>query len=116
MPAGFNKGQIEYIKTIANVNGHKTYLAKSNYAQNHAATTGTTAVCDTNLRYACWTIGKRPLMYGAGAIDGTTDSAVDTTFTNLDVYNVPIVADQSAAGHEDRVTPECYLEGSETWP
>ena len=73
MPAGFNKGQIEYIKTIANVNGHKSYLAKSTYAQNHAAITGTTAVCDTNLRYACWTIGKRPLMYGTGAIDGTTE-------------------------------------------
>lgn len=110
MPAGFNKGQIEYIKTIANVNGHKTYKATSTGSQDHTVESGTAATVDDHCKYAIWCLGDRPLTYPAGSIDGNTNTVQDAQTGSLDVYNVPIEDDQAAANATQRVTPECFLE------
>lgn len=110
MPAGFNKGQIEYIKTIANVNGHKTYKDTTVGSQNHTVTSGTAAVQDDHLKYAVWCLGDRPVTQPTGAIDANTNGVYDGTFTPIDVYHVQIESDQAAADNAQRVTPECFLE------
>ena len=111
MPAGFNKGQIEYIKTIANVGGHKTYRNFNNASQPHTATTGTQSANDNRCRYAMWCLGKRPVMFPTGAVDDNTNVAEDTTITELDgAYYVPINTNTEMATVLQRVTPECFLE------
>lgn len=107
MPAGFNKGQIEYIKTIANVNGHKSYKSTTVANQQHQSTTGTQASNDSHLRYAIWNLGLRPKVFTPTA---TTTPVEDTTMTPLDVYHVAINTDQETATEAERVTPECFLE------
>ena len=110
MPAGFNKGQIEYIKTIANVNGHKSYKATKTGDQDHGHTNGLQPPVDDHCRVAIWTLGPVPLMRGTGAQDGNTNVAADSDFATLDVYNIPIHTDQATATEAQRVTPECFLE------
>lgn len=111
MPAGFNKGQIEYIKTIANVNGHKTYKAYIKGSQNHAHNDGHQALSDGNLRYDIWCLGQRPLMLPVGSVNGTTDVVPNSAINEMpQVYSINIEQDQSAATADDRVTPECFLE------
>lgn len=110
MPAGFNKGQIEYIKTIANVNGHKTYKATCNSTDERTVTAGLSAVCDTKTKYAIWCLGGRPVSVPAGDRTKTTDLTQDATITPLDVYTVAINENHVAADPEQRVSPECFLE------
>jgi len=122
MPAGFNKGQIEYIKTIANVNGHKTYKTTSypipstdstvnDQTQAHYRVQGETPLCDDAARYAIWCLGPRPLMRGTGdTAGGNTNLAADQTITSIDVYNVPIQQNLELADEQKRVSPECFLE------
>lgn len=110
MPAGFNKGQIEYIKTIANVNGHKSYRSTTVATQNHDVTVGTAASNDDHLKYAIWCLGDRPVTNPTGDIDANTDGVYDTTIGQLNVYDVPINEDRDTADHSQRVTPECFLE------
>lgn len=82
MPAGFNNGQIEYIKTIANVNGHKTYLpisynreAKTTFDDTDANGSAIQSphlnlkTADDKASYGVWCLGQKPLIRDqAGAI------------------------------------------------
>lgn len=110
MPAGFNKGQIEYIKTIANVNGHKTYKATHVGAQDHTVVTGHQPACDDHARYAIWCLGARPLSRPTGGVVASTDLVQDITIDSIDCYNVPIEENHTNAEPDERVTPECFLE------
>lgn len=112
MPAGFNKGQIEYIKTIANVNGHKTYKETSNIsANNRQCAVGTAATCDPSLRYRCFVIGHRPFVNPTGSVDQTTNKVTDPTHEHMTgVYYVEINQNLETASPQQRVSPECFLE------
>lgn len=110
MPAGFNKGQIEYIKTIANVNGHKTYKATLIADDDHTATTGYTAPVDSRLKYHMWCLGPKPLTFPVGTIDANTDMVTEDNLDPIDCYEVPIEQDVVSASQSQRVTPECFLE------
>lgn len=110
MPAGFNKGQIEYIKTIANVNGHKTYKSTVVSDDDHTATDGYTSPVDSRLKYFMYCLGQKPLTLPVGAVNANTDMVTETNLVALDVYNVPIEETQQSAGPAQRVTPECFLE------
>lgn len=110
MPAGFNKGQIEYIKTIANVNGHKTYKATHIGTQARTHLDGNTAVCDPYARYLMWCLGNKPVTNPTGDISATTDLVTEPNLTEFDVYDVAINSDQTVASEAERVTPECFLE------
>lgn len=87
MPAGFNTGQIEYIKAIANVNGHKTYKAIS---YNRTASASTTAhlnlsTADDKASYGVWCLGTKPLLR-----DSTGNIGIPTVpFHELDAFNIP---------------------------
>jgi hypothetical protein len=108
MPAGFNKGQIEYIKTIANVNGHKTYHKTTvGASQARAAENGTATVLDPHVKFKLYCLGPAPLVY-----DHASSTALNaiSPCTSLDVYNIAQNSDQEAAGPQNRVTPECFLE------
>ena len=115
MPAGFNNGQIEYIKSIANVNGHKTYKAISYpvtrplsgaIGVNHL-----TGVHDTNLRYLCMTLGHIPKVYPAGAIGPTTDLIDAPDLYALNAFDIPATADENAAEYQ-RQGAEGFLEST----
>lgn len=108
MPAGFNKGQIEYIKTIANVNGHKTYLNKQvGTAQARTVESGTACTLDPHVKFKLWNLGPTPLVY-----DHTSATALNaiTPCTSIDVYNVPIEQDLEVCQPIQRASPECFLE------
>lgn len=111
MPAGFNKGQIEYIKTIANVNGHKTYKETFAGVSNSLTPLSSATTHDGLGAYQFWTIGKPPQVWSAGGADLT--AALDTLrphVRSIDVYDVPINTDPTTATVAQRVTPECFLE------
>jgi hypothetical protein len=86
MPAGFNKGQIEYIKTIAATNAHKTYKpiifpAAADYAANHL-----TKTIGTHGRAFWAVLTKQPYV----AITGADTFATQTEFNELNVLDVPM--------------------------
>lgn len=111
MPAGFNKGQIEYIKTIANVNGHKTYKRTIVADDDHTVTAGNAAAVDNRMKYYAWCLGDKPLTLPTGVVSANTDLVTEADLESLDVYNIPVNSDQAAASTESqRVTPECFLE------
>jgi len=95
MPAGFNNGQIEYIKSIANVNGHKTYkpiqfpFTRATIDTNHLTLTQ-----DTHLKFNLFSLHKNPLVYGAGAITAATEP-VAVTATELNALSVTPVNDET---------------------
>lgn len=112
MPAGFNNGQIEYIKAVANVNGHKTYkaitwpLIRDSIATNHLANTH-----DTNLKYKLFTLGSAPLVFPSGSVDATTDLITVPNTEELQVFNIPAVADENA-DIDERQGAEGFLEST----
>lgn len=74
MPAGFNTGQIEYIKAIANVNGHKTYTPIS-YNRIATASSGihlNQQTADHKANYGVWCLGQKPLLRDATGNIGIT--------------------------------------------
>ena len=86
MPAGFNKGQVEYIKTIAATNAHKTYKPirfpdTPDYAANHL-----TKTIGTHGRAFWAVLTKHPYV----AIPGFDTFATQTEFNELDVLNIPM--------------------------
>lgn len=107
MPAGFNKGQIEYIKTIANVNGHKTYKTTTHAGQPHTVETGVASSCDGLLKFKMFCLGPCPIIVTPGA---PNDPSTGNHATPLDVYNIPLQETQASATAQQRVTPECFLE------
>lgn len=112
MPAGFNNGQIEYIKAVANVNGHKTYKpilfpsAKSSIATEHL-----TGLHDGALKYRVFTLSKAPLVYPTGPISATTDLITLPNVTDLSVFDIPPISDENAAIYQ-RQGAEGFLEST----
>jgi hypothetical protein len=107
MPAGFNKGQIEYIKTIANVNGHKTYKVTTHAGQQHTVEQGVASSRDGLMKFKLFSLGPTPITLKPAS---PNDPSTGNHSTPLDVYNIPINSDQAAATAQQRVTPECFFE------
>jgi hypothetical protein len=109
--APFNKRQIGYIKAIANVDGHDSYVHKgTDFSQTLTPPTAFLSGWDNQLRHKFYTLGKVPLTYGTGA---TPTAAVDTDKQSIDVYDVPIyaaTADDRQATKQQRISAECFLE------
>lgn len=119
--APFNKRQVGYIKAIANVDNHHSYVENvAGFSQTlalpaAAAEPPTTPGVqipkwDSAMRYKFWTLGKTPLTYGAGALP--TEN-IDLAKQTIDVYNVPVysaTADDRNATKAQRISAECFLE------
>ena len=114
MPAGFNKGQIEYIKAVANVNGHKTYKpisfpATANYTADHL-----TDVHDSATYFHAMCLTRSPLVRNhegstpvANSIEPLSD-LVDVT----DLDALTIVHETDTDNPFKRRTTECFLEST----
>jgi hypothetical protein len=105
MPAGFNTGQIEYIKAIANVNGHKTY---KDISYNRNAASSATAhlnfqTSDGKCRYGVWCLGQKPVVRDSSGNIGVTGAA----FHELDAFNIP------KSTNSDGIVYETQREGDE---
>lgn len=119
--APFNKRQVGYIKAIANVDSHHSYVDTITGASQTLDLPATAAnpptapgvqspLSDPSMRYKFWTLGKTPLTYGTGPIP-TAD--IDLAKEPINVYNVPVyaaTADDRAASSDQRISAECYLE------
>lgn len=111
MPAGFNNGQIEYIKAVANVNGHKTYkpitfpTTKTSIATNHLIN-----LHDSALTYRLFTLGSAPLVYPTGNITNATDTSI-LPATELNVFAIQPVSDENA-NNVQRQGAEGFLEST----
>lgn len=111
MPAGFNKGQVEYIKTIANAVGHRTYKpivypASKDYNANHLIHTH-----DTNCKYNVWCLTRNPLVRDTAGNIGTHLANVPV---ELDALNVPIssVTTDQGISLDQRSGAEAYLKST----
>jgi len=111
MPAGFNTGQIEYIKAIANVNGHKTY---KHIGYNREAVASTTThlnqvTTDTKSAYGVWCLGQKPLMRDASGNIGISTLPIH----QLDSFNIPKSTDSDGTVYESqREGDEGFLEST----
>ena len=110
MPAGFNKGQVEYIKAVTNSHSHKTYKpilwpSSKDYNASHLTKTH-----DTNCKYRMFTLTRAPLVRGAGATPTVATWTAGTT-EELDALNVPITtdADESNVNPDERIGSDAYL-------
>lgn len=104
----FNRGEVEYIKTLAQVNGHKTYKATVHGNNNSYASTGTTwhSTSDTYGKYALLTFGKKPKVYNHVSMTAPADIVAD----QIDVFNVPLNVTEGAAAIDERASEACFLE------
>lgn len=86
MPAGFNTGQVEYIKAIANVNAHKTYKPVT-YNNNlvTAANSLTRTTADNLAKYQLFCLGKAPQVRDTTGATGVLSSVIA-----LDAFYIPI--------------------------
>jgi len=105
MPAGFNSGQIEYIKAIANVNGHKTY---KDVSYNRDATASAVdhlnlQTSDAKCRYGIWCLGQKPVLRDSSGNIGVTTLPLH----ELDAFNVP------KATNSDSIVTNLEREGDE---
>ena len=111
MPAGFNTGQIEYIKAIANVNGHKTYKG---IGYNREAVASTTThlnmvTSDNKSAYGVWCLGTKPLMRDSSGNIGIPTLPIH----ELDSFNIPKSPNSDATVYEDsREGDEGFLEST----
>lgn len=111
MPAGFNKGQVEYIKAIASVNDHKTYKPIVwPVTQNLTQSNDLSKTHNTTLKYRLWTLGQRPYTRNdAGAI--ARYAAAD--MEELDAFNIPKTTDSDGTvGAQIREGDEGFLEST----
>ena len=105
MPAGFNTGQIEYIKAIANVNGHKTY---KDIGYNRDASASPTLhlnqqTADLKCRYGVWCLGQKPVLRDSSGNIGVTTLPLH----ELNAFDIPKTVDS------DGLVDEGYREGDE---
>jgi hypothetical protein len=113
MPAGFNKGQIEYIKAVANVNGHKTYKPiifppTRNYTEDHLNDTH-----DSNTYFRAFCLTRSPLVRdhsAASPANRIIELSDLASMTELDALNISHVADTD--NPVERRTAECFLEST----
>lgn len=90
MPAGFNKGQVEYIKAIASVNDHKSYKPiRFPASQDLNVDNDLTKTHNESLKYRIWTLGQRPYTRGQ---DGTLGRYATTDMEELDAFTIPKAA------------------------
>ena len=111
MPAGFNTGQIEYIKAIANVNGHKTYKDIS-YNRNCSASATdhlNFQTADNKARYGVWCLGQKPVIRDSSGNIGPTTLALHA----LNIFNIPKSTNSDGQVTEiQREGDEGFLESS----
>lgn len=117
--APFNKRQIGYIKAIADVGGHTTHKGNTLNASGSLAKLASNNIHDNLGKYAFVTIGQPPQVYVSGTSnfkapidkDESPVGAADRAWVHkIPVYNVETNTDEQACAHDQRVTPECYLE------
>ena len=111
MPAGFNTGQIEYIKAIANVNGHKSYKTIGYNREAVASTTShlNQVTTDAKSSYGVWCLGTKPLMRDAAGNIGIPTLPIH----ELDSFNIPKSANSDGTVYESsREGDEGFLEST----
>lgn len=104
----FNRGEVEYIKTLAQVNGHKTYKSTI-WGRSHtyaSADTTWTATGDSYGKYALLTFGKKPKVY----TPTSTTTPVDITADEMDIFTVPLNTTEGSATTQERASEACFLE------
>ena len=113
--APFNKGEIGYIKAIANVGGHTTFKRTVFNGGSALSFVGSNATHCGHGAYSIVTVGKPPQCYNAGSSDVKVPLNNARPYVHAhDVYEVAVNTDEQAVGMEERVTPECYLESVNT--
>lgn len=111
MPAGFNTGQIEYIKAIANVNGHKSYVPVS---YNRIATSSTSQhlnmqTADLKANFGVWCLGQKPLLRDSTGNIGITTLPIH----ELNAFTIPKTANSDGIVYEgEREGDEGFLEST----
>ena len=111
MPAGFNTGQIEYIKAIANVNGHKTY---KDIGYNREASASPTLhlnsqTADLKCRYGVWCLGQKPVLRDNQGNIGVTSAPIH----ELNAFLIPKAANSNGTVYEtQREGDEGFLEST----
>lgn len=117
MPAGFNKGQVEYIKAIANVNGHDTYKytqfpSSAANIYNNALTTSHDNYCQWKL----WTIDRIPHMRVPDTTpsnDNVLGKYTSSTIDELNCFNIPVTSDSDGTVNANyRIGAEGFLEST----
>lgn len=103
----FNRGEVEYIKTIAQVNGHKTYKYVEHGVSHTLAPAGTTwnSLADS-AKYALITFGKKPKVY----TPASPTTPVDLTCDQMDIFHIPLNVTEGAATVGQRASEACFLE------
>lgn len=117
MPAGFNKGQVEYIKTIANVNGHKTYKPISFPADStNVYANQLDGTVDNWTKWKMFCLDRRPQMRAPNANQSQPNDLgvyTDTEITQLDVFNIPKTLNSDGeVGVKEREGDEGFLEST----
>lgn len=110
MPAGFNKGQVEYIKAIASVNDHKTYKRVAFPAsQDLDVDNDLTKTHNTSLKYRIWTLGQRPYtrVVQAAPTDPLLARYSADDMEELNAFDIPKTT------NADGLVTELYREGDE---
>lgn len=104
----FNRGEVEYIKTIAQVNGHKTYKITTHGVSNTIASSGTTwnTTGDANGKFCLLTFGKKPKVY----TPSSPNAPVDITADEIDIFNIPLNTTEGSATSAERASEACFLE------
>lgn len=103
----FNRGEVEYIKTIAQVNGHKTYKYSIHGNSDTLVSTGTNwHTMPDSAKYALITFGKKPKVYSPTSMSTPTDIICD----QIDIFNIPLNTTEGAASIGQRASEACFLE------
>lgn len=102
MPAGFNRGQVEYIKAIANVNGHKTYKRVQFPASNENMWDNQlTKTHDQFVKWRLFTLDRNPVVAKPNATDPSqpNDQGIygDDDVVPLNAFNIPITSNSDGA-------------------
>lgn len=119
MPAGFNTGQVEYIKAIANVNGHKSYKSFAFNREPGQLTADNTSKLfphlnqATTCKHACygvWLLGQKPQLRDA---QGNINIPTSAPYHELEAFNIPKSSDSDGTVYQgEREGDEGFLEST----
>lgn len=117
MPAGFNKGQIEYIKTIASVNDHDSYKRIQYPSNNTPYTDALDSTHDSYLTWKLFTLDRNPRMRVPNTTTPSDPNDIgiytSTDMTELDCFSIPIASNSDGPVAEgQRVGVEGFLEST----